>query len=144
MDTLALSQTVFHYIWSSLQYPNETNHTGIFLLERFRYYAMSESQKQKLESLVQHRYFNLAEAVHEDLYYLLKGNRKFAIEAEEALKNAKNDTLIPMPPIELPKEQVLGYAATESSDSESSGWDTLVGILKLILAIVSIIMAFAR
>jgi hypothetical protein len=140
MNAVQLSEKAFHYVWSALHFPNETNHAGKKIMELLKFNAMSSLSKSLFIDLENNRNFSNANTILTEMENLFMGNQNLQNQVREAIAANPNDSLIPMPPIERDVPQASSQTA---SNTESSG--TSFGeIVNIILTIVSIIGLIAK
>jgi hypothetical protein len=126
-----LSITAYQHIWSALNQPHLTNHSGFTMLNLFLNNTRSALQKSLLEEFVRTKNPNNSETILVEMQNILNSNPEVEQKIREAIKEGKHDPLM-----DLPLNNANSFEGSTFTKSKDRNWNLLIGVGLLILGIV--------
>jgi hypothetical protein len=119
MSIEQLTEKAFHYMWSALHFPSETNHAGKKIIDLLKYNAMSSFSKSLFDDFEKNKNFSQAATILIEMENLFIGNSNLQNQVNDVINTSKNDSMIPMPPIQRETAYQPSYA--NNQDSSDNG-----------------------
>jgi hypothetical protein len=126
-----LSVTAYQHIWSAINQPHLTNHSGFTILNLFLTNTKSALQLSLLKGFVKTRNSNNAETILVEIQNIMNSNQEIANKVQDAIKNGKHDPLM-----DLPFNSSNSYEGSTFTKSSDRNWNLIIGVGLLIIGIV--------